>query len=137
MTWVVDASVAVLWYVESPASAAARQFVDGDEPLIAPDLVVAEVANTAWKLARAGQIGDRQASIIATAVASAFSLLVPAAELAARAFTLARRLDHPVYDCLYLALAEIESAPLSTADRRLFQKATTGGWTGRIELLGA
>ena len=32
---------------------------------------------------------------------------------------LARRLDHPLYDCVYLALAEREEATLVTADQRL------------------
>ena len=32
---------------------------------------------------------------------------------------LARELDHPVYDCFYLALAEREGVQLLTADARL------------------
>ena len=56
MTRVVDASVALRWFVEAPGSAAAAQLLSGRERLIAPDLIVAEVANAAWKLARAGEI---------------------------------------------------------------------------------
>jgi len=55
-------------------------------------------------------------------VASAFSGLVGAPRLASRAFGLARRLDHPAYDCLYLALAELERTHVVTADRRLLKK---------------
>ena len=36
-----------------------------------------------------------------------------------RASTIALELDHPVYDCIYLACTEIEGVPLVTADRRL------------------
>jgi predicted nucleic acid-binding protein len=32
-------------------------------------------------------------------------------------------LDHPVYDCFYLALAERERAPLISADKRLLAAA--------------
>jgi len=39
-------------------------------------------------------------------------------DLAPEAFRLARLLDHPVYDCLYLALAMESGAPVVTADRR-------------------
>jgi predicted nucleic acid-binding protein len=31
-------------------------------------------------------------------------------------------LDHPAYDCLYLALAELRSAMLLTQDQRLLRK---------------
>ena len=39
--------------------------------------------------------------------------------LQAEALALACRLNHPVYDCLYLALARREAATLISADRRL------------------
>ena len=42
--------------------------------------------------------------------------------LVPRAMDLARRLDHPVYDCVYLALAEREHAALVTADQRLLRR---------------
>jgi predicted nucleic acid-binding protein len=33
-----------------------------------------------------------------------------------------RRLNHPVYDCVYLALAELAHASFVTADRRLLRR---------------
>jgi len=36
-------------------------------------------------------------------------------------------MNHPVYDCVYLALAADQSAPIATADRRLRAAATTAG----------
>ncbi len=45
--------------------------------------------------------------------------LAPAAELVIHAAAIALRIDHAIYDCLYLACAEVEEAPLVTADRRL------------------
>jgi predicted nucleic acid-binding protein len=50
--------------------------------------------------------------------------LVP---LAARAAAIALELEHPVYDCFYLALREAQRAPLVNADRRLI--ARTEGTT--------
>lgn len=52
MTVVVDASVAVRWVFELPGSDLAERFFQSKEPLIAPDLVIAEIANAAWKLVR-------------------------------------------------------------------------------------
>jgi predicted nucleic acid-binding protein len=42
--------------------------------------------------------------------------------LSSRALALAREVDHPVYDCLYLALAELKETRVVTADRRLLGK---------------
>jgi hypothetical protein len=62
------------------------------------------------------------------AIPAAFSALVGAARLSARAFALAHELDHPVYDCLYLALAEIEDVRMVTADRRLLERLRGSAW---------
>jgi predicted nucleic acid-binding protein len=116
---VVDASVALRWFVDAPGTDAALQLLEGEEALIAPDLIVVEVANAAWKLARAGEISEEHGARVAGAVASSFSELVPSGRLIVRAYALAGALEHPVYDCVYLALAEREEARLVTADQRL------------------
>ena len=51
-------------------------------------------------------------------------VIEPDRQLQAEALALACHLDHPVYDCLYLALARREAAVLVTADQRLQQLAT-------------
>ena len=50
-------------------------------------------------------------------------VMVPASmrELAASAARLAIDLEHPVYDCFYLALAVREQYPVVTADRRFYE----------------
>jgi predicted nucleic acid-binding protein len=45
--------------------------------------------------------------------------IVPSSEVAKRAFALAVQFNHPVYECLYLALAERESISLVTDDVKL------------------
>ena len=50
-------------------------------------------------------------------------VIEPDRHLLAEALALACHLDHPVYDCLYLALARREAAVLVTADQRLQQLA--------------
>ena len=47
MTLVVDANVAIKWFVEESRSDAARAVLASGEPLVAPDLVVPEVCNAA------------------------------------------------------------------------------------------
>jgi len=48
----------------------------------------------------------------------------PDRHLQVEALALACHLDHPVYDCLYLALARREAALLLTADQKLMTLAT-------------
>ena len=59
----------------------------------------------------------------------------PLRPLASSAAALARALDHPVYDCFYLALAEAENVPLVTADRRLMAALRTTPLAGRVRPL--
>jgi predicted nucleic acid-binding protein len=44
---------------------------------------------------------------------------------------LAAALDHPAYDCLYIALAEAEGLRLVTTDSTLVRKAS-GRYAGRV-----
>ncbi|MDT9165965.1 type II toxin-antitoxin system VapC family toxin, partial [Escherichia coli] len=48
--------------------------------------------------------------------------IVPSSVVMKSAFTIALDLDHPVYDCLYLALAAARDCRLVTADARLLAR---------------
>ena len=131
MTWVVDASVAVKWFVDEVRSAEARAVLASGQPVIAPDLIIPESCNTAWKKVRRGDISLEQGEAMVRALPLAFDRLAPTAPLSGRALELARRFDHPAYDCFYVALAEAESAILVTDDDqliRLGKQARLGKW---------
>ena len=68
---------------------------------------------------------------IARAALSCWSIslrdVVPNEQLLPEAIRLALANQHPVYDCLYLALAIERREPLATADRRLAAVAATIG----------
>ena len=49
--------------------------------------------------------------------------LIPIEDLRLRALELSLELDHPIYDCFYLALAERERALLVCVDASLKSKA--------------
>ena len=132
MTWVVDASVAVKWFVDEARSAEARAVLASGPQIIAPDLIIAETCNTAWKKVRRGDISLEQGEAMVRALPLSFDRLVATAPLSERALELAQRFDHPAYDCFYLALAESESAVLVTDDDKLIllgQQARLGKWT--------
>ncbi|MEB3331276.1 MAG: type II toxin-antitoxin system VapC family toxin [Synechococcaceae cyanobacterium] len=121
---VVDASVAFGWFAAVPGSEQAVQLLEASPPLrlIAPDLVLIELLNAGWRSLRAGAITAEQLEGIAELAPGLFSEFVPAASLLAAAHRWCIQLDHPAYDCLYLALAEREGATLITQDQRLLQK---------------
>lgn len=129
MTLVVDANVAIKWFVEESRSDAARAVLASGEPLVAPDLVVPEACNAAWKKVKLGEIPEEQGAAVARALPMSLDRLMATAELAPRAFALGHRFNHSVYDCFYLALAEAESATLVTDDTQVLALARKAGLT--------
>jgi predicted nucleic acid-binding protein len=119
MTVVVDASVAARWFLRLEKSETAATLLQSGERLIAPDLVVVEATNAAWKAAVFGNIPPETVTDFVENCARLFSELVPAADLKDRALEIALSLKHPAYDCFYLALAEQRECKLVTADERL------------------
>lgn len=125
MKLVVDANIAVKWLFTEAGTAEARQLLSPRIVLHAPDLILTEAANVVWKKARRHEIANAQPYLEELARLPDAVALHPSADLVAHAATIALEIDHPVYDCLYLACAEAEEAPLVTADSRLCDAAQT------------
>jgi predicted nucleic acid-binding protein len=125
---VIDASVAAKWFVVEPGASAARELVETESVLIAPELVIVEVLNVVWKRFIRNDLERDQMDHIPDALPKLFTELWPTVWLARRAFEIAAELRHPVYDCFYLALAESENATLVTADRRLIERLAGSRW---------
>ena len=122
---IVDASVAVAWYVELPWSGEARNLVPAPR-LQAPDLILAETANALWKYVRADRLAEELAVAALDHLATAV-VQVPASRMMREALALAIARDHPIYDCLYVELARHGDEVLVTADRRLAALAERAG----------
>jgi predicted nucleic acid-binding protein len=122
VTWVVDASIALKWVIPEVLSEEADRLRGGDDDFLAPDLLLVEVANALWRKTTAKEISPREADAAIDLVSQSGIDLRPTGPLLPRAMHVARRLDHPVYDCVYLALAERERAALVTADQRLLRR---------------
>lgn len=122
MTLVVDASVAVQWALNEAGTTRALA-LRHEEGLIAPSLIATEIGNALWKAVRRGHVARAEALDTMAAILIPFDALVPVEDLRSRALEIALELDHPIYDCFYLALAERERCPLVTADKRLLAAA--------------
>ena len=123
MTLVVDASVAVKWVLNEEGSDRASALRD-QTGLVAPSLIASEIGNALWKAERRGDISRDDAIAAMRSILGPFDTLAPNETLHMRALELAVDLQHPIYDCFYLALAERENATLLTADARLMAAAT-------------
>jgi predicted nucleic acid-binding protein len=118
MSLVVDASVAAKWFFQEAKWEAARTLANQSQ-LLAPELILAEVGNAAWKRCRRAELSPADAIAIVGDLQKAFERLIPVSALATDAMRISAALSHPIYDCFYLALAEREHVPIVSADRRL------------------
>ncbi len=123
MSLIVDASVAVKWFAEEPNSDKAERVLAGADDLIAPDLILAELGNALRKKAAQGIVTRDQALQAVREAPSFFARLYPLPDLSLRAAEIAFDLQHHIYDCFYLALAERERVPLVCADKDVIKKA--------------
>ena len=123
---VFDASALVGLIVELPWSERARHAIQEDPERISPSIVGAEIGNALWLNVRANNLSAENAE---AALKRTISLLVLVSdeELVGSALVIAIEQNHPIYDCLYLALARREDAPLFTADRKLASLASRIG----------
>lgn len=129
---VVDASVAIKWMLPEVDSDRALSLTGSR--LIAPDLLNAECANALWRNARIGRIEHVEARALMDRLSRAPIEWVACTGLMAAALDLSFELDHPVYDCLYAALAVRRSIPLVSADDKLGRKLAARPELG-IELI--
>lgn len=118
---IIDASVAVKWVVEESGSDRARGL--SQARLEAPDLLPVECANILWKKVRLGDLRQQEAARRLDLLLRAPVVLAGSRDLLEAALELAFELKHPVYDCVYLALALRRAIPLVTADQRLVAAA--------------
>ncbi len=118
---VVDASVVIKWVVIEKDSEQAQQLRRRCR-LVAPELVVAEVADLLWKKIRLGEFSLSEAQEAAGFIRETGIEIRPMLGLLGDAIRLADRIRHPAYDCIYLALALATGIRFVTADERFLGK---------------
>lgn len=134
---VVDASVAVKWFIPEELSADARMFLSTEYELLAPDLLWAELGNVLWKKHRRRELDPHTARRLLRDFARVPIEYHASERWTEAALELAIRHGVTVYDGLYLALAAGNRCRVVTADRRLHEAC--GGvirhlvdWVGEI-----
>ncbi len=136
---IVDASVVVEFIAPDADTAAAAQqlfdcWVQTGEELHAPAMLPLEVMNALLTGVRRQRWDGQAADAAASLVASLPMTLHDDGRDRHRAWELARRYDnHPIYDMLYVALAERLGEPLVTVDDKLCRRLAHLGLVLRPE----
>lgn len=115
----IDASVAVKWFVPEIHSVDARRLLIESNALVAPELLLTEVGNILWKKHRAGELEAVEAREILVELRRLPMRIARMAPYIENALALAIKHQRTVYDCIYLALAIHEGGRFVTADRKL------------------
>ena len=133
--FVVDASVAVKWFVPEVHSLEAAALLDPAHTLHAPDLIFAEVGNALWKKARRHELRPVEARGVLRGLASVPLELTPTRDLVSGALDLALHLGCTAHDAMYLALAIHHECRFVTADRRLSELVGRGALARHVSVL--
>jgi predicted nucleic acid-binding protein len=122
---VVDASVAVKWFVPEENWPIARQLLALDLAMVAPDILALETISALLRKHRRQEVAESLPGQALGMLAALRVEAVPHGPLLREAAALSLRCRHAVYDCFYLVVAQRRGLPLATFDRRLAALATS------------
>lgn len=128
MIGVVDTSALIRLFIpDGPLPDGFEEFLRSVErglnQAIAPELLIAEVANVINKKRKSGALDDQESDQLFADLLSVPIRLFAHRPIVARAFEIARENDLTVYDTLYLSLAEEHGAVLFSADDKMMKVA--------------
>jgi predicted nucleic acid-binding protein len=118
--YVVDASVAVKWYVPENYSVEAERLLDHTHELHAPDLIVPEFGNILWKKVGRDELTAAGARKIIRAFIAVPLIKHPTLSLLEPAFEGAIQGSQTVYDWSYLSLAIALNCQMVTAHKKFY-----------------
>ena len=121
MNCVIDASVAVKWYVPEVYEQEATRLKKTGGIFHAPELILPEFGNIIWKKVIRKELTDQEGQRIITAFAAEKLLLHSHQTTLRAACTGAATTGQTVYNWTYLGLAISLSGPFVTADKRFYQ----------------
>ncbi len=121
MTLAVDASTLVAALVDTSEEGRWAESVIASEPLVAPELVMAESSNILRRLELAGVLAPMESGMAHQDLLRLDIQLFPFHPFAERVWEL--RFNATSYDAWYIALAEMLDCPLATLDSKLMGAA--------------
>jgi predicted nucleic acid-binding protein len=119
---IVDASVAVKWFVAEQDARIADEIASSGHRLFATQILVTEAANALIRKAMIGLMSTAEARSYWRSLPNYLDDLVAVDDMIEPALLNACELRHPIYDLIYLECARRLDAQLLTADRRFTTK---------------
>jgi predicted nucleic acid-binding protein len=123
MRIVLDSSVAVKWEIpELDSDKAIRlrdDFQNGLHELLSVDIFTVEAAHAFTRAERQGRIRVGEAKKLLSSILTTAPQFFAFSPFLARAIDISSTIRIGVYDCLYVALAELEKCDFVTADDKL------------------
>lgn len=135
MRYIVDASVAVKWYVPEIYEREATRLLKGRHQLHVPELIFPEVGNIIWKKVRRGEIRKADGEIIVAAILRKRWTIHSHKKTFKSSFTGADITGQTVYDWTYLALAISLSCEFVTADEKFYKALENTAFGANLKLL--
>jgi predicted nucleic acid-binding protein len=133
---VIDASVAIKWFLPEVHSVSAIRLLDAGHELLAPDLIFAECGNVLWKKWLRQELEPEVIPAILGDLRRMNMQIVPTAVLAGEASAIAVSYRQSFYDSLYLALAVLTQSHMVTADEKLCNALMSTPLAARVVMLG-
>jgi predicted nucleic acid-binding protein len=125
MNKVIDASVAIKWYVPEIYEQEATRLHQSGDALHAPELILPEFGNIIWKKVARREITEKEGQKIVTEFSRANLVYHPQRQIIKSAFTGATMTNQTVYDWTYMALALSLGCQFVTADERFYKALET------------
>lgn len=136
-TSVIDASVALKWYIPEVHSDSALYVLSrqqaGEWIFVVPDLFLCEAGNILWKKVWKTEITLKDARDIIRSLIAVPKRTYSSEIFVSYAIGIAANLKRTVYDCIYLSLAAYLDCSMLTADKKLFTALSKTPWKDSIQ----
>ncbi len=130
--YVLDASIAIKWFIPEVYSDAARRLVASNHTFLVPDFFFPEVGNVLWKRVRGGEDTAENARQILADLNVVPIEVYLSQPLMPLALDIAIQTDRAVYDSLYLALAITQQCQMVTADGKFYNALKTSSYASNL-----
>ena len=125
MKFVLDASIGFKWFLVEDESPRARVLRDdfrmGTVELLAPDVFPVEIIHALTRAERMKRITPQEGAQLVSDLFEILPALHPSLPLLPRAYEISSQARIGVFDCLYVALAEVEQCQVVSVDARMLE----------------
>ena len=122
-----DASIVVKWYVVEPLHEAANTVLELDDVVFAaPAFLKVEVCNAVLKKVQYGFLPKERGGHIINHCLQRSDIQFYAAEPYLKsAYQISETINHSLYDCLYIAVAQYVGGTVITTDQKFYQQCVS------------